>query len=68
MVHASYFGGRMVLAGLACLVHAVLPFMFVQTGSQAIETLNARMQARRRAAATSQTPVALGGVEHRLPL
>jgi hypothetical protein len=48
MVHASYFGARMVLAGLACMVHALLPFMFVRTGSQAIESLNARMQARRR--------------------
>jgi hypothetical protein len=48
MVHASHFGGRMVLAGLACMVHAVLPFMFVHTGSDAIESLNARMQARRR--------------------
>jgi hypothetical protein len=47
MGNASYFGIRMVLAGLACLVHAVLPFMFVNTGSRAIEHLHARMSARR---------------------
>ena len=48
LVHASYFGGRMILAGFACLLHALLPFAFVRTGSQAIEELNARMLARRR--------------------
>jgi hypothetical protein len=47
LVHASFFGARMVLAGLACMVHALLPFLFVRTGSQAIEELNARMLARR---------------------
>ena len=46
LVHASYFGIRMVLAGLACMVHAALPFLFVRTGSQAIAQLNARMLAR----------------------
>lgn len=57
MVRASCFGGRMVLAGLACMVHALLPFSFVRTGSQAIDELHARMQATRRAA--SQTPVSV---------
>jgi len=41
----------MVVAGLACMVHAVLPFVFVRTGSQAIEELNAEMLAVKRAAA-----------------
>jgi hypothetical protein len=49
LVHASYFGGRMVLAGLACILHALLPFLCVRTGSQAIEELNAKMIARRQA-------------------
>ena len=52
MGNASYFGIRMVLAGLACLVHAVLPFLFVHTGSRAIEGLHARMSARRARPAT----------------
>ena len=64
MVRASWFGGRMVVAGLACMVHALLPFVFVRTGSQAIEELNARMLATRRAA-DSQSPII--NVE-RLPL
>ncbi|GHD57938.1 type 1 capsular polysaccharide biosynthesis protein J [Thalassobaculum fulvum] len=41
------FGWRMVLAGLACLVHAVLPFLFVKTGSRTISVLHDRMVANR---------------------
>jgi hypothetical protein len=62
MARAAWFGVRMVLAGMACLVHAALPFLFVRTGSRAIEELNARMLATRRSA---PSPV-IGG-EH-LPL
>jgi Family of unknown function (DUF6356) len=50
MVRATCFGGRMVVAGLACMLHAWLPFIFVRTGSQAIDELHARMQATRRRA------------------
>ena len=57
MVRASSFGGRMVLAGLACMLHSVLPFIFVHTGSAAIDELHARMQATRRRAALSKPPV-----------
>jgi Family of unknown function (DUF6356) len=45
---ATWFGLRMVFAGLACLVHGILPFMFVRTGSRAITELNDRMVANRR--------------------
>jgi hypothetical protein len=51
MARASWFGARMMLAGMACMVHAALPFLFVHTGSRAIEELNARMLATRRASA-----------------
>ena len=57
MVRASCFGGRMVMGGLACMLHALLPFLFVHTGGEAIDELHARMQATRRRAATSKTPV-----------
>ena len=50
--HAGYFGVRMVFAGLACLVHAVLPFLFVKTGSLAITELHHKMVTHR----SSQTP------------
>ena len=45
---ATSFGTHLILAGLACLVHAVLPFLFEKTGSQAIATLHERMVAQRR--------------------
>ena len=57
MVRASCFGGRMVVAGLACMMHALLPFIFVHSGSEAIDELHARMQATRRRAALSKSPV-----------
>ena len=41
--HATGFGVRMVLGGLACILHGVLPFLFVKTGSKQIETLHGRM-------------------------
>lgn len=45
---AAGFGLRMALAGLACLVHAVLPFAFVTTASQTIRELHDRMMNRHR--------------------
>ena len=48
LVTASGFGLRMVLAGLACIVHALLPFLFVKTGSVQISTLHDQMIANRR--------------------
>lgn len=48
MGQAVCFGGRMILAGIACLVHGFLPFLFVRTGSRAIADLNDRMIASRR--------------------
>lgn len=47
MAMASSFGAAMLLAGLACLVHAVLPFAFVKTGSDAITQLYRRMVTHR---------------------
>ena len=48
LVTATGFGARMVLAGLACMVHAFLPFLFVKTGSHEISGLYDRMVANRR--------------------
>jgi hypothetical protein len=62
LFRAMYFGVRMVFAGVACLVHGVLPFLFVRTGSRAIAELNDRMVVNRRA----RLPEIPG--EKRLPL
>jgi hypothetical protein len=45
-LHASVFAVRMLAGGLACLVHAFLPFLFVQTASKCIAQLHATMTAR----------------------
>jgi hypothetical protein len=45
---ASTVGVRMIGAGLACLVHAVFPFLFVSTGSRTILSLAEKISAGRR--------------------
>jgi hypothetical protein len=47
LLRAVCFGTRMVCAGLACVIHGVLPFMFERTGSSAVTELNERMVHRR---------------------
>ena len=53
LVTASSFGGRMVLAGIACMLHGLLPFLFVRTGSRAVSELNAQLIARRSGSSPS---------------
>lgn len=43
LAHASAFGLRMILGGIVCIVHGLLPFLFVNTGSKQIESLHRRM-------------------------
>ncbi len=45
---AGGFALRLLGGGLACLVHAVFPFLFVKTGSVVIEELHDRMVVNRR--------------------
>ena len=47
-VVAGSFGLRMILGGFACLIHALLPFLFVRTGSVQISTLHETMVAHRQ--------------------
>ena len=44
---AGGFGMAMILGGLACLVHAVLPFLCTSTGSQTVRRLHERMVTNR---------------------
>ncbi|HZK92184.1 MAG TPA: DUF6356 family protein [Stellaceae bacterium] len=46
--HAAGFAGNMISGGLACLVHAILPFLFTKTGSGVVATLHTRMIDHRR--------------------
>jgi len=43
LCHASGFGLRMILGGMACILHGFLPFLFVKTGSRQIESLHGSM-------------------------
>jgi hypothetical protein len=43
---AMRFGGAMILAGLALFVHALLPVLFVRTGSSTIKQLYAEIKNR----------------------
>ncbi|MGE0725435.1 MAG: DUF6356 family protein [Alphaproteobacteria bacterium] len=50
LVFASGVGGRMVLAGLACIVHGLFPFLFERTGSRTIIALHQHVTSGQRAA------------------
>jgi hypothetical protein len=43
---AAAFGLRLVVAGLACLIHALIPGLFQTTASRTVGALHARMLAR----------------------
>ncbi|MDH4022757.1 MAG: DUF6356 family protein [Gammaproteobacteria bacterium] len=47
LVSAAGFSVRMIGAGIACLIHALLPFLFVRTGSNTIARLHDRMLVNR---------------------
>jgi hypothetical protein len=47
--HALGFGMSLLGAALACLVHALIPGLFVRTGSEAITRLHDRMVVNRAA-------------------
>ena len=57
LVHASGFGLRMIAGGLACLVHAVLPFVFENAGSNAVRRLHGRMTKRADAPNWERHPI-----------
>lgn len=47
MQSAFGFGATMIVAGLACLVHGILPFLFKRSGSSAISRLHGTMVVNR---------------------
>ena len=59
---ASWFGLRMLVAGTACLMHGLFPFLFVKTGSTTITELHDRMVTNRHGAgATASRGMASAG-------
>ena len=45
---AIYFGTKMIVAGVACVVHGVVPAVFVTRGSDTVRALHERMVLNRR--------------------
>jgi hypothetical protein len=43
---AFSFGWRMTIGGLACMVHALVPGLFVKTASRTVVQLDAEMRGR----------------------
>jgi len=43
--HALCFGSRLIVAGLACVIHALVPALFVRTGSTTVVRLREQMAA-----------------------
>jgi len=48
LLRASWFAGKMLMGAGACFVHALLPFLFVRTGSETIQQLHTAMVSHRR--------------------
>ena len=45
---AVAFGARMMLGGVAAMLHGVFPFLFITTASRALDELNLRRDRSRR--------------------
>lgn len=52
--YASGFGLRMIIAGLACIMHGIFPFMFKRTGSSAVCELHERLARGGRPTTTAE--------------
>ncbi len=55
LLTAARFGLRMIVGGLACLLHGLFPFLCVTTGSDRVRKLHAEMTARCERARASDT-------------
>ena len=45
-VNAGRFGLRMIGGGIACIVHAIFPFLFVNKGSETVKGLHTKLAKR----------------------
>lgn len=48
LVMAGGFGAKMIIAGFACVLHGIFPFLFIKTGSKAINELHDTMVTNRQ--------------------
>ena len=54
--HAAGFSFSMLRGGMACLVHAIFPFLYTTTGSGIVAKLNTRMITNRHAGVSIHRP------------
>lgn len=57
--HAFYIGLRLIVSGIACLVHGLLPGLFMKTASNTLADIH-QLMARRRELAQSGSAARLG--------
>ena len=59
--HALSFAASMFVGSLACLGHAIFPFLFERTGSDIIQRLHDRMVVNRHQLTPSPRPSGVSG-------
>ena len=52
---AIRIGGEMIGAGLACVIHAIVPGLFTETAGRTVERLHSQMLQRRAGASHPET-------------
>jgi hypothetical protein len=57
MAHATWFGVRMIGGGIGCLIHAVFPFLCVNTGSRMMNRLHNKLHGRADKANWERHPI-----------
>tara|TARA_B110000014_G_C19538001_1_gene288339 strand:+ start:39 stop:257 length:219 start_codon:yes stop_codon:yes gene_type:complete len=48
MIAAGYYGFKMVFAGLACIIHAIFPFLFESAASDCAKDINKAVESRKQ--------------------
>ncbi len=62
LAFASKFGGGLMWAGLACVLHGVFPFLFKKTGSDCVRALHAKLEScPARSSRAHDAPAPSGG-------
>ena len=59
LVFATRFGASMILGGLACCLHGVLPFLCTSSGSRTVLELHRRIRSRGVPHSTAQHAAAV---------
>lgn len=54
LAFASGFGFKMILGGLACIMHGIFPFLFTRTGSRYVCELHERLSQGGRPTSTAE--------------